>query len=275
MNHLRLNSVKLYLPVGGGSLRDLFTRRQSFDDNSRIVDDHGGRFCKALDGITLEINAGEQVGLIGVNGAGKSSLLRVLAGIYQPTDGTIDISGRVSTLFAPNIGMNDNASGAENIYISARTLGMSRAEIAAAKDDIIRFADIGEFIHMPMRTYSAGMKMRLGFAIATAVKPEILLIDEVFGAGDAAFRTRAKERMKELTKRAGVLVMATHSDGVLRDLCNRILWLEDGRLKFDGGVDEALALFKEETVRLQKNAAARKTPNAPAPSAAGAGAGRV
>ncbi len=275
MNHLRLDSVKLYLPVGGGSLRDLFVRRRTFDDNSRIVDGNGGRFCKALDGITLEIKAGEQIGLIGVNGAGKSSLLRVLAGIYQPTDGTIEISGRVSTLFAPNIGMNDNASGAENIYISARTLGMSRAEIAAAKDDIIRFADIGEFIDMPMRTYSAGMRMRLGFAIATAIKPEILLIDEVFGAGDAAFRTRAKERMKDLTKRAGVLVMATHSEGVLRDACNRILWLENGRLKFDGGVDEALALFKEETTRLQKKAGARKNPNAPARSVEGAGAGRA
>ncbi len=258
MNHLKLDSVKLYLPVGGGSLRDLFTRRRKFDDNSRIVDGDGGRFCKALDGVTLDIRAGERIGLIGVNGAGKSSLLRVLAGIYQPTEGSIDISGRISTLFAPNIGMNEDASGSENIYISARTLGMSRAEIASAKDDIIRFADIGDFIHMPLRTYSAGMKMRLGFAIATAIEPEILLVDEVFGAGDAAFRSRAKARMDDLTKRAGVLVMATHSDGVLRELCSRLLWLDNGRVRFDGDVDEGLTLFKEEARRLQVEALARR-----------------
>lgn len=251
MNSVSLKSVKLHLPVGDGSLRDLFTRRRVFDDDSRIADTGGGRFCKALDGLSLEIKAGEQIGLIGVNGAGKSSLLRVLAGIYQPTGGSIETTGRVSTLFAPNIGMNDNASGYENIYISARTLGMSREQIAAKRDDIIRFADIGEFINMPMRTYSAGMKMRLGFAIATAIEPEILLIDEVFGAGDVAFRDRAKTRMSELMKRAGILVMATHSDGVIRDLCNRVIWLEKGRLKFDGGVDDALAAFREETRRQQ------------------------
>ncbi len=251
MNHVTLNSVKLHLPVGDGSLRDLFTPRRVFGDDSRIADGGGGRYCKALDGLTLEIKAGEQIGLMGVNGAGKSSLLRVLAGIYQPTSGSIDIAGRVSTLFAPNIGMNDNASGYENIYISARTLGMSRTQIAAQRDDIIRFADLGEFINMPMRTYSAGMKMRLGFAIATAIEPEILLIDEVFGAGDAAFRERAKDRMSELMKRAGILVMATHSEGVMRDLCSRVIWLENGRLKFDGGVDEAMQAFKEETKRQQ------------------------
>ena len=251
MTSVTLKSVKLHLPVGDGSLRDLFTRRRVFDDDSRIADDGGGRVCKALDGLSLEIKPGEQIGLMGVNGAGKSSLLRVLAGIYEPTSGSIDISGRVSTLFAPNIGMNDNVSGYENIYISARTLGMSRAQIAAERDDIIRFADIGDFINMPMRTYSAGMKMRLGFAIATAIEPEILLIDEVFGAGDAAFRERAKVRMADLMKRAGILVMATHSEGVMRDLCNRVIWLENGRLKFDGGVDEAMAAFKEETKRQQ------------------------
>ncbi len=197
-----------------------------------------------LDDITLEIHAGDRVGLIGPNGAGKSSLLRVMAGIYAPTDGCVELNGRVSTLFAPNIGMSDNASGVENVYISARTLGLSRAQIAAARDEIIDFADLGDFIHLPMRTYSAGMKMRLGFAIATAVEPDILLIDEVFGAGDAAFRERAKMRMSMLMDRAGVMVMATHSDGVIKNFCNRVIWLDKGKVRFDGDAEAGLKEFR-------------------------------
>ena len=258
MNYVRLESIKLYLPVGGYSLRAMFAPRGLSDEASRILNEEGGRYCKALDDVSFELNSGDRVGLIGVNGAGKSSLLRVLAGIYQPTDGAIETAGRVSTLFAPNIGMNENASGAENIYISARTIGMSRAQIAAARDDIIRFADIGEFIDMPMRTYSAGMRMRLGFAIATAIEPEILLIDEVFGAGDAAFRARAQDRMKTLTDRAGIMVMATHSEGVIKEACNRVIWLEEGRIKRDGDPVKVMAAFKAEVAQQRKDALRRR-----------------
>lgn len=245
MSSLKLESAKLYLPIGRQSLRSVFQNRAPNGGDTRFLDEDGARFCKVLDDISLEINAGDRVGLIGPNGAGKSSLLRVMAGIYAPTDGGVEINGRVSTLFAPNIGMTDNASGVENVYISARTLGLSRTQIAAVRDDIIEFADLGEFIHLPMRTYSAGMKMRLGFAIATAVEPDILLIDEVFGAGDAAFRERAKRRMATLMDRAGVMVMATHSDGVIRNFCNRVIWLDNGHLRFFGDAEAGLKKFRE------------------------------
>ena len=243
MSSIKLNAAKLYLPIGRESLRSMLRRSAGLSD-TRFLDESGARLCKVLDGVSVDICAGDRVGLIGPNGAGKSSLLRVMAGIYAPTDGTAEIKGRVSTLFAPNIGMNDNASGAENVYISARTLGMSRAQILEVKDDIIAFADLGDFIDLPMRTYSAGMKMRLGFAIATAVEPDILLIDEVFGAGDAAFRQRAKRRMASLMDRAGVMVMATHSDGVIRNFCNRVIWLDQGKVRFDGDANAGLEEFR-------------------------------
>ena len=248
MSSITLSSAKLFLPIGRQSLRSIL-RRSAKALDPRFLEDAGARYCKVLDDISLEIQAGDRIGLIGPNGAGKSSLLRLMAGIYAPTSGKVDINGRVSTLFAPNIGMNDNASGAENVYISARTLGMSRAQIAAVKDDIIQFADLGDFIDLPMRTYSAGMKMRLGFAIATAVEPEILLIDEVFGAGDAAFRERAKKRMASLMDRAGVLVLATHSEGVLANFCNRLLWLDNGRVIFDGDTATGLKEFRASVAR--------------------------
>ncbi|MEM8770359.1 MAG: ABC transporter ATP-binding protein [Pseudomonadota bacterium] len=240
---MTLDDVKLYLPIGRQTLSAIFSPPRDGGKDPRFITQRGGRYCKALDGVSVNIKSGDRVGLVGPNGAGKSSLLRVLAGIYAPTDGAIDLQGRVSTLFTPNIGMNDNASGVENIYISARTLGMSRAHIKSVTEDIIEFADLGDFINLPMRTYSAGMKMRLGFAIATAIEPDILLVDEVFGAGDAAFRERARARMSRLMSRAGIIVLATHSDGVIREFCNRILWLENGRVRFDGETAEGLKLF--------------------------------
>ena len=243
MSSITLSSAKLYLPIGRQSLRSLL-RRPSRSDDPRFLEESGARYCKVLDGISVEVKAGDRIGLIGPNGAGKSSLLRVMAGIYAPTSGDVQINGRVSTLFAPNIGMSDNASGLENIYISARTLGMSRAQISAVTDGIVRFADLGEFIDLPLRTYSAGMKMRLGFAIATAVEPDILLIDEVFGAGDAAFRERAKKRMASLMERAGVMVLATHSDGAIMNFCNRLLWLDNGKVVFDGPAEAGIEKFR-------------------------------
>ncbi len=244
MSLLSLTSVDLELPVGGRSLSALFKPARRFKNDARF-NTHGNRqFCKALHNISIEIKSGEKVGLIGVNGAGKSTLLRVLAGIYAPTQGVYRANGKVSTLFAATVGMNPHASGRENIFLSARTLGMSRAQIADVEDDIIEFAQLGEFINLPFRLYSAGMKMRLGFAIATAVKPEILLIDEVFGAGDAAFRKSAEQRISRVMQQAGIMVMATHSESVISKFCERVIWLHQGELCFDGKTEEGLELFR-------------------------------
>ena len=249
MNYINLNSVDLYLPVGGQSFKALFSKQRPAPQNARIRRAQGGHACVALDNITFEIKAGERIGLVGHNGAGKSSLLRILAGIYCPSRGSIEAQGRISTLFAATIGMNDNLSGRENIFLSARTLGMSRTQIARANDDIIAFSDLGDFIEMPLRTYSDGMRMRLGFAIATAIEPEILLIDEVIGTGDTRFKTRARERLSSLIDRTGIIVLASHSESIIRDFCKRVIWLEHGKIKLDGDTDTVLRAFQKSQVQ--------------------------
>ena len=249
MNYINLNTVDLYLPVGGQSLKTLFRKQQPAPQNARIRRAQGEHACVALDDITFGVKAGERIGLVGHNGAGKSSLLRVLAGIYCPSRGSIEAQGNISTLFTATIGMNDNLSGRENIFHSARTLGMSRSQIARANDDIIAFTALGDFIEMPLRTYSDGMKMRLGFAIATAIEPEILLIDEVIGTGDAHFQTRAKERLSSLIDRTGIIVLASHSERIIRDFCKRVIWLEQGKIQLDGDTDTVLRAFREAQVQ--------------------------
>lgn len=226
----------------------LFKPAPPIQPDSRISQNHNGQFCKVLHNVTFDIKSGEKVGLIGVNGAGKSSLLRVLAGIYAPTSGKYEAQGRISTLFTSTLGMQTNASGRENIFLSARTLGYSRAQIETITDEIIDFAQLGDFINFPIRLYSAGMKMRLGFAIATAIQPEILLIDEVIGAGDAIFRKRANERIKRIVKNAGLLVMATHSESVIQNFCDRVIWLHQGKIRFDGPTARALRRFRNSTL---------------------------
>ncbi len=243
--YLRLRSVCLDLPIGGKSIKSLFTGPRAADGESRIVNQPGSQICRTLKDVSLDIVSGERVGLIGANGAGKTSLLRVLAGIYAPTRGEYAAEGEISTLFTATVGMEPNASGRENIFLAGRTLGLSRAQIAAVTDDIIAFADLGEFINHPIRLYSAGMKTRLGFAIITAVQPEIVLIDEVFGAGDASFYKRANERIKSIIDSAGILVLATHSPSIIRSTCQRVLWLDQGEIVFDGDVEEGLKRYAE------------------------------
>lgn len=241
--YVRLKSVDLDLPIGGKSIKSLFKRQPTPTFGERIVSQPGGQICRVLRNISLEINSGEKVGLIGANGAGKTSLLRVLAGIYAPTNGTYDAKGEISTLFSATVGMEPNASGRENIFLAGRTLGFSRAQIASVTEGVVDFAQLGEFIDYPIRLYSAGMKTRLGFAIVTAIQPEIVLIDEVFGAGDALFYTRANQRIKKLIENAGILVVATHSPVIIQNTCERVIWLNQGKLMFDGDVGEGLKRY--------------------------------
>ena len=244
MTHIRLHSVDLDLPVGRFPFLGGGKQASGRTSDPRIDRSRGNHFVRVLNDVTLEFKQGERVGLIGVNGAGKSTFLRVLAGIYAPTRGVCDTEGRISTLFSSTIGMNPQASGRENIYLSGRTLGMSRAEIRAAQDDIISFADIGEFIDMPLRLYSAGMKTRLGFAIATTITPEILLIDEVFGVGDAAFQQRAQERIQQVVGKAGILVLASHSDSMISQFCDKVCCIEKGAVQFFGPSKEGLEIYR-------------------------------
>ncbi|MEO1659107.1 MAG: ABC transporter ATP-binding protein [Pseudomonadota bacterium] len=242
--YLNLESVDLDLPVGGRSLRSFFARNQRPPEGEgRIAKTDVGQVCRTLQDVSISMRSGERVGLIGHNGAGKSSLLRVLAGIYAPTRGKYEAHGQISTLFSPTVGMEANASGRENIFLAGRTIGFSRAQIAEVTDDIIEFADLGEFIEHPVRLYSAGMKTRLGFAIVTAIRPEIVLIDEVFGAGDAGFYAKANQRIKSIIEGAGILVMATHSPAIIGSICERVICLRQGQVIFDGDVNEGLELY--------------------------------
>jgi ABC-type polysaccharide/polyol phosphate transport system ATPase subunit len=188
---------------------------------------------KALDDVSFEINEGDRVGLVGHNGAGKSTLLRTLAGIYSPTSGEIEIEGRVSTIFELAAGMDNELTGYENIVRLAMLAGARKSEAKNLIPEIEAFADIGEFMAMPVHSYSAGMLTRLAFSVAVAIRPEILLIDEVLGAGDPEFQKRAKQRLKSVVESASIFVLATHSKEMITLYCNRALRFEHGRLVQD------------------------------------------
>lgn len=191
---------------------------------------------RALENLNLEINDGDRIGLVGHNGAGKTTLLRVLAGIYKPVGGSVTLQGRVRTLFESSAGIDHEATGLENIYLRGCILGMSRREIDARVDDIASFADLGDFLHLPMRTYSAGMSARLAFAISTTLHNDILLVDEGIGAGDHGFQEKAQQRIENLFTRASIIVIASHSEELIRRFCNRRVQLEQGRLVADSPV---------------------------------------
>lgn len=188
----------------------------------------------ALKKINLNIRQGERVGLIGLNGAGKSTLLKVMAGIYPPTAGEADIRGHVCPLFEFATGFEMNQSGWDNIRIRGMLLGMTPREIDAKLPEIAAFTELGEFLNYPVRTYSSGMFIRLAFAVSTSINPEILLIDEVMGAGDIAFAEKAKRRMFEFMEQGKVLVFTTHNFELLNNFCERTIWLEKGSVIADG-----------------------------------------
>lgn len=201
------------------------------------------RTVKALQAVTLSIRAGERVGLIGHNGAGKSTLLKVMAGIYPPQQGTVVTQGHVCPLFEFVTGFEMEATGWENIRTRALLLGMSPREIDQKIDDIAKFSNLGEFLDIPVRHYSTGMFVRLAFATSTAVDPQILLLDEVMAAGDAAFIESARQRMNELMERANIVVFASHSLDVLPTFCDRTVLLERGRIIADGPTADVIGRY--------------------------------
>src|SRR5687768_18432873 len=199
---------------------------------------------QALHDVTLDLDHGARVGLVGHNGAGKSTLLRLLAGIYEPTRGSAVVDGRVAPVFDLGVGMDPEISGFENIIIRGLFLGQTRKQMLAKVDEIAEFTELGDFLRMPLRTYSTGMRVRLALGVVTSIDPEILLLDEGIGAVDAAFLEKSKKRLAELVDRAGLLVFASHSDEFLRDLCDTAIWMEHGRIRQQGPIDDVLAAYK-------------------------------
>lgn len=203
----------------------------------------GSHYFEALRGINLTIRDGERVGLIGHNGAGKSTLLRTVGGIYRPHRGRMTVRGRVHTLFDLATGFEGHATGRENILFRGLVMGLPRREIQERMDEIIEFAGLGDFIDMPVQTYSSGMGVRLAFAVSTHLEGDILLIDEVFGAGDAAFQKKAEARMTQLISDAKTLMFASHSNGLVERFCDRCIWLDHGQIRGDGPSKEMLEAY--------------------------------
>ena len=200
---------------------------------------------RALDSVSLMLKHGDRLGIMGHNGAGKSTLLRVCAGVYEPTQGRVFIEGQVSPLFNTSPGLDAEDTGYENILTCGLFLGMTHEEIARKMPDIEQFSELGEYLSLPVRTYSTGMLMRLGFAIATAIDPEILILDEGLSAGDARFAERAKRRVDELVGRCSILVLASHSEDLIQSMCNKAVVLRSGRLVEAGSVEDMVEAYHQ------------------------------
>ena len=247
MAHIRLRNVNVDIPVYDARSRRLISKEvllrriggaMKVDSDSRVV-------VSALHDITLDIEQGDRLGLVGHNGAGKTTLLRVLSGIYPPTDGTVESQGRVATMFNISLGMEMDATGYENIHMMGRLLGMENDEVAAAVPDIEDFTELGDYLSLPVRTYSSGMLMRLAFGIATARTADIVLIDEALGAGDAAFHEKTQKRLGQFLSESSLLVLTTHSEQLVRKFCTRAVLLHNGKIELVGGLDEVYAKYGE------------------------------
>lgn len=249
MAHIHLHDVSVDIPVYDLRTRSLKLRMFGTVakklTNPRLASQAGGVVVvRALSGLDLRFEDGDRVGLVGRNGAGKTTLLRVLAGIYEPTHGSIDVRGKVVSLLDLTLGMDDDATGQQNILLRGMMLGASRAEVEAARGEIAEFSELGDYLELPVRTYSSGMKLRLAFAISTAFHPDILLMDEVIGVGDSAFVHKANERLHSFGRRASILVLSSHSAELVREFCDKVIWLHEGRVVRFGPADEVLAAYE-------------------------------
>lgn len=193
----------------------------------------------ALEDIDLEINKGDVVGIIGFNGAGKSTMLKVVSGILKPTKGKVEIRGNIAPLIELGAGFDPELSGRENIYLNGAVLGFSKKIMHEKVDEIIEFAELQEFIDSPIKNYSSGMYARLGFAIATCVKPDILIVDEILSVGDYRFQEKSKKRIQDMMNSGTTIIMVSHTIEQVKELCNKIVWLEKGKVKKIGGKEVA------------------------------------
>ncbi|MCS3779155.1 galactan export ABC transporter ATP-binding subunit Wzt/RfbE [Tsukamurella ocularis] len=206
------------------------------DDNVVVVE--------ALRNITMSLDEGDRVGLVGHNGAGKSTLLRLLAGIYEPTRGSALVKGRVAPVFDLGVGMDPEISGMENIIIRGLFLGQTRKSMLRKADEIAEFTELGDYLSMPLRTYSTGMRVRIALGVVTSIDPEILLLDEGIGAVDAEFMRKARKRLSALVERSGILVFASHSNEFLAQLCDRAMWIDHGEIRQEGGIEEVVTAYE-------------------------------
>jgi lipopolysaccharide transport system ATP-binding protein len=231
MTHVLLNNVCVDFPIYNTIGRSLKIHlMQAATGGLMGSNEKGHVVVRALQNICLDLKEGDRLGVIGHNGAGKSTLLRVISSVYEPTGGSIVVKGKVTSLIDLSLGMDSEATGVENIFLRGALLGFNRRWLSAKVEEIVDFAGLGNFIEMPLRTYSTGMQMRLAFSIATLQQPEILLMDEWLTVGDADFQEKAQQRLDKIIKKTSILVIATHSPELVQRLCNRMIKLERGTL---------------------------------------------
>lgn len=246
MASILLRGVSVEFQIYSADSRSLKKQLLSRPGRAGRLQDQGGHIVvRALDNVDLELQRGDRLALVGRNGAGKTTLLRVLAGVYEPNHGLAEFDGRVTPLFDIGLGIEPDATGLENIFLRGALLGLRKRELERIVPDVAEFTELGDYLHMPVRTYSSGMALRLAFGISTAVSPEILLMDEFITVGDEAFMRKAGERMTRLVNRAAIIVLASHSADILARLCNKALWLDAGRVRAMGSLGEVLAKYQE------------------------------
>ena len=228
-------NVCVDFPIYNANGRSLKKRLIQVATGGQLGADPQGRVVvRALEDLSLTLKDGDRVALLGHNGAGKSTLLRLSSGVYEPSAGVARIEGEIGSLIDISLGIDPEATGRENIFLRGGLLGMTRREISNRIDEIIDFSELGVFIDMPLRTYSTGMHLRLAFAVSTIVRPEILLMDEWLSVGDEGFKHKAEKRLTELVESTNILVIASHSRDLVMHTCNRVIWLEHGKIRMDG-----------------------------------------
>ncbi len=247
MTRIELENVDVNFPIYDARTRSLKHRVLGLGTAPIGSSPHHRVLVRALRGVSLSIDSGDRLGLVGRNGAGKSTLLRVMTGIYEPEAGTVRVHGRVASLTNLTMGMDMEGTGYENILIRGLMLGLSRRESMERVEDIENFTELGDYLNLPLRTYSAGMLLRLAFGIATSIQPEIVIMDEMIGAGDKAFAEKASARLDRLMAAAHILVIASHVPSLLYRFCNKAALMREGQLIAIGPVKEIVERYESET----------------------------
>jgi ABC-2 type transport system ATP-binding protein/lipopolysaccharide transport system ATP-binding protein len=245
---LTLNNVHLRYPIMGDAAKSLRSRLVAAVSSGQHSNT-SPTYVDALQNLNIVLRDGDRIGLIGGNGAGKSTLLRLMAGIYTPTSGTIVCEGNVLTMFDLSYGMDEEANGFENIEIAATLLGIKRSDLGRIKVDVTEFSELGDALLRPIKTYSAGMRVRLAFGLVSSLKTDILLVDESIGVGDARFMKKASARVTKQLESAKILVLASHAEQVLRDFCTTGVVMMNGRVTFQGNINDAISFYNQSQVQ--------------------------
>ncbi|RFU45987.1 ABC transporter ATP-binding protein [Paraburkholderia sp. DHOC27] len=232
-SYIRAQNIVVEFPIYNASHRSLRKSLMRATTGGRVAADAAKRVTvRALDDVTFEFKPGDRIGLVGHNGAGKTTMLRVLAGVYAPVSGALNVNGRIVSLIDLSLGMDQEATGYENIFLRGIMMGMKPSEIEKKLDAIAEFSELGEdFLNMPTRTYSSGMLLRLAFAVSTSIHADIVLMDEWLSVGDAAFNEKAADRLDQVVQNSAILVLASHSPKLVEKMCNRVLTFEHGRIR--------------------------------------------